>query len=140
MQQIYRRTPMPKCDFNKVAKVHYLFVVVEKLASVILVFIKMCLDFVRIRSMPLTCSKYLKQVGLLLRPESVALSKVSLILQGAALLKFSIMTSLLHFFNFSLRDSLQCKYCNARSVKVRCFHILIIRIFPFQIFLSTVNI
>ena len=22
MQQIYRRTPMPKCDFNKVAKQH----------------------------------------------------------------------------------------------------------------------
>ena len=95
---------MPKCDFNKVAKVQYLFVVVEKLASVILVFIKMCLDFVRIKSMPLRCSKYLKQVGLLLRPESVALSKVALILQGAALLKFSIMTSLLHFFN--LRYSL----------------------------------
>ena len=138
MQQIYRRTPMSKCDFNKVAKVQYLFVVVEKLASVILVFIKMCLDFVRIRSMPLRCSKYLKQVGLLLRPESVALSKVALILQGAALLKFSIMTSLLHFFN--LRYSLQCKYCNARSVNVRCFHILIITIFPFRIFLSTVNI
>ena len=23
MQQIYRRTPMPKCDFNKIAKQHY---------------------------------------------------------------------------------------------------------------------
>ena len=23
MQQIYRRTPMPKCDFNKVAKQRY---------------------------------------------------------------------------------------------------------------------
>ena len=22
MQQIYRRAPMPKCDFNKVAKIH----------------------------------------------------------------------------------------------------------------------
>ena len=25
MQQIYRRTPMPKCDFNKAALLLYLF-------------------------------------------------------------------------------------------------------------------